>query len=83
MGQVDGYRALCALGADKPFECVGTVAESRAAMARLAAHPDWSRFKVVAQLAPELPESSDSLDSLMATGGPHCIPPEIFRRVAF
>jgi hypothetical protein len=33
--QIDGYRALCALGRDKPFECVGEAGESRAAMAEL------------------------------------------------
>src|SRR5690606_39233301 len=34
--QEDGLRELCALGRDKPFECVGELGESRSALATLA-----------------------------------------------
>jgi hypothetical protein len=53
-GQIDGYRALCALGRDKPFECVGEAGESRAAMAELSRRPGWRDREVVRVLREEL-----------------------------
>jgi hypothetical protein len=53
-GQIDGYRALCALGRDKPFECVGEAGESRAAMAELSRRPGWRDHQVVRILREEL-----------------------------
>ncbi|HEY5776393.1 MAG TPA: endonuclease domain-containing protein [Xanthomonadales bacterium] len=50
-GQLQGFKALCGLGEQKPFECVGTVAESRAAVRLLAADPRWQDKKVVSELA--------------------------------
>ena len=53
-GQEPGFRALCALGVDKPFECVGTVDESRAALAELARRPGWKDKPLVRTLSAEL-----------------------------
>jgi len=49
--QLKGFRELCGLGEDKPFECVGSIAESRATMKHLAAQPDWQDKTVVQTLA--------------------------------
>lgn len=81
--QERGFRALCALGADKPFECVGTVEESRALLATLARDAAWRDFAVVRALAPEVEGAADNLPGLLETGGPHCIPDEVLARVAF
>ncbi len=37
--QIDGYRAILGIDAEKPFECVGETDEARAAMRALAASP--------------------------------------------
>ena len=76
--QVDGFRALCGLGRAKPFECVGEVGESRAALAALAANPLWSRHRVVRVLAPELSVVEvPAVAELLRPASGHCIPAEI------
>ena len=39
--QLPGFAALLGLEGSKPFDCVGTLAESRAALRLLAEHPHW------------------------------------------
>jgi hypothetical protein len=81
--QQDGFRELCGLGRDKPFECVGEAGESRAAMAALAANPDWSSHIVVRALADELGQVEiPSLDQLLQPAGRHFIPPGLAGRLA-
>jgi hypothetical protein len=80
--QQSGFRELCGLGADKPFECVGTVAESRAALSFIARDPAWRSCAVVQVLAP-LVADAPSLDSLLLPDGPHCIPQRLFQHVVF
>jgi hypothetical protein len=41
LSQKEGFRALCGLGRDKPFECVGEAGESRAALATLVNNEQW------------------------------------------
>ncbi|MCD2192033.1 hypothetical protein LQ327_01335 [Actinomycetospora endophytica] len=53
--QLDGYRELAGLAGHKPFECVGEIAETRAAAAMLAEDPRWRRARVVRELAAQLP----------------------------
>lgn len=53
--QLEGYRELVGLAGHKPFECVGEIAESRAAAAMLAADPGWRGTAVVRGLAAQLP----------------------------
>jgi hypothetical protein len=48
--QVDGFRALLD-PATRPFECVGTIEESRLALELLADDPDWRDATAVAALA--------------------------------
>ena len=80
--QADGFRALCRLGLDKPFECVGESGESRAALAALSRRPDWRDHAVVRALAPEL-QGLDvpGLDGLLRPTANHFIPPDVCARL--
>lgn len=70
-----GFRDLLALGGSKPFECVGEVAESRAALFTLAGQEDWKEMAVVKGLSGELDRAAlQPLDSLLAPVGDHRIP---------
>jgi UDP-N-acetylmuramoylalanine--D-glutamate ligase len=80
--QQDGFRALCSLGRDKPFECVGEAGESRAALAVLGAGRHWCRHAVVRALLPELDQVDvPVLDALLQPSGRHFIPPHILSRM--
>jgi hypothetical protein len=73
--QDEGFRALCGLGRDKPFECVGEIGESRAALMALTQRAEWRNHVVVKSLAPllqnaEVPAMSDLLQPSKA----HFIP---------
>ncbi len=81
--QEAGFRALCELQADKPFECVGTVQESRALLSALRDHEDWRDALLVQKLAPLVPAQTPALETLLVPGGPHAIPEEILRRADF
>lgn len=77
-GQLEGFRALCGLGRDKPFECVGEAGESRAALAALASMDPWKEHAVVTALLPDLQAVSvPDLDSLLQPAGRHFIPQAI------
>ncbi len=53
--QLGGYEELTALdGAHKPWDCVGEFLESRAALMRIADHPDWRDTAIVRALAPRI-----------------------------
>jgi hypothetical protein len=64
--QLPGYRALLGIGGHKPFECVGEIAESQAAVVRLGELAPWRETAVVQGLLAEidgpLPPWSDVLD---------------------
>jgi hypothetical protein len=80
--QLKGFRALCGLGENKPFECVGSIAESRAAMKYLAGDPQWQDRYVVRVLA----ESSEikqagELELQPDFKSMHCIPAAILARL--
>lgn len=80
LAQSDGYRALLGLDADKPFECVGTTAECRAAFAALANRDDWRAAKVVQALVGDaLVADAPSLDDCLMPRGEHAIPAELTR----
>ncbi|NND55768.1 MAG: UDP-N-acetylmuramoyl-L-alanine--D-glutamate ligase [Xanthomonadales bacterium] len=73
--QEQGFRALCGLGRDKPFECVGEAGESRAALAALGGRERWSRHVIVQALAPELRRVDvPPLEPLLQPAGEHFIP---------
>jgi hypothetical protein len=73
--QVDGYRAILGIDAEKPFECVGETDEARAAMRALAASPEWAGAAVVAALAARIggPDASP-LAAWLTPRGDHGIP---------
>jgi hypothetical protein len=78
-GQVDGFRALCGLGRNKPFECVGEAGECRAALAALGSMDSWKGHAVVRALLPDLLSVSvPDFNSLLKPAGRHFIPPGIF-----
>ncbi len=80
--QEEGFRELCALGRDKPFECVGEMGESRASLAALAKKPEWKDKAVVRRLAPELAGLLvPSLESLLQPSASHSIPKALLPRL--
>ena len=80
--QADGFRALCGLGRDKPFECVGEAGESRAAMAALVVSDDWCDHAVVIALAAEIDKVTvPALVDLLAPSGNHSIPEPVFSQL--
>ncbi len=80
--QVDGFRALCRLGRDKPFECVGEAGESRAALAALGRRKEWSGHAVVRALLPELGRVEiPSMSELLQPADRHFIPAELLNRL--
>jgi len=76
--QEEGFRELCALSREKPFECVGEMGESRAAMAELANRTGWQDKYLVKKFAPELAKLSvPSLESLLTPSSKHQIPADL------
>lgn len=76
--QVDGFRALLGVNGAKPFECVGEIAETRAALGALTVSDAWRGHAVVRALAPLLEGLEvPSIDSLCRPDGPHRIPDEL------
>jgi hypothetical protein len=81
-GQLEGFRALCRLGREKPFECVGEAGESRAALAGLGQDPGWRDHAIVRLLLPELEHVGvPSLDEMLQPLAAHCIPAQIQERL--
>ena len=80
--QLKGFKELCGLGEDKPFECVGSIAESRAVMRYLAAQTAWQDKTVVRTLADfaEI-KHADSLELYPDPQIDHCIPPTILAKL--
>jgi hypothetical protein len=74
-GQLPGYRALLGIGSPKPFECVGEIEESQAAVVQLGELAPWRDAVVIRRLLAEidgpLPPWSDVLDRR----GPSFAPP--------
>jgi len=83
--QVPGFDALLEYRDHKPFECVGEGRESRAAMAALAARPEWREDAVVArfarEIAPQLGADEVDVDALLAPKGEHGIPAPLWERL--
>ena len=80
--QLDGYLELCALDTEKPFECVGTFAESRALFDVLLAKDEWCNCSVVKALKGRVEGGASQMPELLALQGDHLIPDEISDRVA-
>lgn len=81
--QLNGFRELCRLGRDKPFECVGEAGESRAAMLALTGRPAWQQHAVVRALQPELRRVDvPELRTLLQPSARHFVPAGICARLA-
>lgn len=80
ISQEEGFRALCNLGREKPFECVGEAGESRAAMAQLSRKPEWRDHAIVRLLQADLNRVGvPELDELMQPSAKHCIPASLLK----
>ncbi|HEX8303677.1 MAG TPA: hypothetical protein VF612_02280 [Jatrophihabitans sp.] len=72
--QLPGYRALLGIGAFKPFECVGEIEESQAAVVRLAELAPWRDAPVVHRLLPDITSQLPSWSDVMTRRGPSYAP---------
>ena len=83
--QVPGYDALLEYRDHKPFECVGEGRESRAAMAALAARPEWREDAIVArfarEIAPQLGPGEAGIEALLVPDDEHGIPAPLWERL--
>jgi len=82
VAQLDGFKSLCGLDAPKPFECVGSVAESRAAVKHLANDPHWRDRNIIRALAdsPGIGEAP-AIESLLGRISEHRIPTAILEKL--
>ena len=75
--QVGGYRELLGIEGHKPFECVGEVEESRAALLLVASKPEWKSHLPLQSLVKELHGLvQPRLESITALSPQHQIPAE-------
>ncbi|MGY0560849.1 UDP-N-acetyl-alpha-D-muramoyl-L-alanyl-L-glutamate epimerase [Luteimonas sp. A277] len=83
--QIPGYDALMEFRDHKPFECVGEARESRAAMAALAARPEWREDAVVKRfarvIAPQLQDDVPAIAPLLVPADEHNIPAQLWERL--
>ncbi|MDQ3494042.1 MAG: endonuclease domain-containing protein [Pseudomonadota bacterium] len=83
--QAAGYDALLEFQDHKPFECVGEGRESRAAMAALAARPEWREDAIVQRFAreilPQLDSDALAIGPLLALDAAHGVPSGVWGRV--
>ena len=83
--QASGFDALLEFQDHKPFECVGEGRESRAAMATLAARPEWKEDVLVKRFAsviqPTLAADELKLEPLLVIDGEHRIPAALWERL--
>ncbi|WP_052108078.1 UDP-N-acetyl-alpha-D-muramoyl-L-alanyl-L-glutamate epimerase [Aerolutibacter daejeonensis] len=83
--QTGGYDALLEFQDHKPFECVGEGKESRAAMAALAARPEWREDELVKRFAreilPQLDATELAIAPLLVIDEEHRIPAKLWDRL--
>lgn len=83
--QIPGYDALLEYRDHKPFECVGEARESRAALAALAARPEWREDAIVERFAreilPQLDPGELALAPLLVPDAEHAIPAPLWERL--
>jgi hypothetical protein len=83
--QIPGYDALMEYHDHKPFECVGEARESRAAMAALAARPEWREDAVVArfrsEILPRLDVRELAIEPQLVPDSEHGIPDAVWSRL--
>ncbi|RNF86110.1 UDP-N-acetyl-alpha-D-muramoyl-L-alanyl-L-glutamate epimerase [Montanilutibacter psychrotolerans] len=83
--QTAGFDALLEFQDHKPFECVGEGRESRAAMAALAARPEWREDvlveRFVAEIQPQLDAAELAVDALLVLDDEQRIPASLWERL--
>jgi hypothetical protein len=82
--QLSSFQELLGLQGQKPFECVGEIEESIAALALLAKHPEWQDNPTVKILTGQLNISSDTADSYIKkymTKDEAALMPDRFKKV--
>jgi hypothetical protein len=83
--QLPGYAELVGLAGHKPWECVGEIDESRAALLHLADDPGWQDTAIVSSLAPrlrgEIPDARQTWDGLLTPSSQHFLPARYERMV--
>jgi UDP-N-acetyl-alpha-D-muramoyl-L-alanyl-L-glutamate epimerase len=77
--QLDGYRELLGLTGFKPFECVGEIEESQAALVLAARDGDWAGATLVGRLLGELRAAGAGpgdaeIAAILAPGAEHELP---------
>jgi hypothetical protein len=76
--QLAGFEELVGLSGHKPWECVGEIAESAAALLKLAQDPQWHDVAIVSALAPRISTLMRDPDSvwraLMTPSKDHLLP---------
>ncbi len=81
--QVAGFDALMEYHDHKPFECVGEGAEARAAMATLAARPEWAEDALVKrfrrEILPQLDADELTLAPWLEPSDEHLVPPRLHK----
>jgi hypothetical protein len=78
--QLDGYRALLGLEGHRPFECVGEVEESQAALWLIATKSQWATAELVRELSSELAAagvavSDATVEAILTPSHDHFVPP--------
>ena len=80
--QLTGFKELCGLGEHKPFECVGSIAESRALVKFLSMRPEWKTKHIVELLSGfEEVSQSGELEVEPDFGAENFIPTTILARL--
>ncbi len=83
--QYEGFAQLTGTGGHKPFECVGEVQESAAAISLLARDRRWCEQRVVARLAREVLPRFNAADAdpraLLALSDDHDVPSQLLGAV--
>jgi len=81
--QLTGYEELTGLSGHKPWECVGEIGESCAAVLKLAARPEWKESWILRALAPRLtpfaPRLEEEWGRLLTPALDHNVPPRYER----
>ena len=72
--QLPGYRALLGIGSFKPFECVGEVEESQAAVVQVGELDGWREAVVVRRLLAEIGPGLPTWSEVLSRRGPSYAP---------
>jgi len=79
--QAEGFDALIGVGGHKPFECVGEIEESLAALCLVADRPEWKAHAIVQRFVettrPRLELPADLLAAPFVANGTDAVPADV------